>query len=152
VSQVTEVEIYLPRIRFKRSTRRGPVWFTEALFPNYLFARFDLVKTARHVISARGVSTIVHFGDHWPQIPDDVINDLRATVTSDEVHVVDQELQAGEEVVISGGAFHDLKAVITRVLPARDRVAVLIDFLGRLTMTEVPVDSVVRTEEARKKV
>ena len=28
-----DLEVYLPRIRFKRATRRGPVWFTEALVP-----------------------------------------------------------------------------------------------------------------------
>ena len=37
-----KLEVYLPRIRFQRCTRRGLVWFTEALFPNYFFARLDL--------------------------------------------------------------------------------------------------------------
>src|ERR1043165_1914121 len=36
------VEVFNPRIRLLRSTRRGRVWFTESLFPNYVFARFDL--------------------------------------------------------------------------------------------------------------
>src|SRR2546430_15139128 len=87
-----QIEVYLPRIRFKRSTRRGPVWFTEALFPNYLFARFNLATVSRRVHSARGVRGIVHFGNQWPQIPDVVIADLRATVGGDEVHVIDQRL------------------------------------------------------------
>ena len=150
LTQESGVEVYLPRIRFKRSTRRGPVWFTEALFPSYLFARFNLVSAARRVHSARGVRGIVHFGEQFPQIPDDVIADLRATIGADEIHILDQELRPGEEIVIAGGAFHDLKAVVTRVLPARQRVAVLLDFLGRQTMTEVPLDSVVRTENVRK--
>src|ERR1039458_7771599 len=42
------IEVYLPRVRFKRATRRGPVWFTEAFFPNYLFARFDLGRSEEH--------------------------------------------------------------------------------------------------------
>jgi transcriptional antiterminator RfaH len=150
LSQEPGLEVYLPRIRFKRSTHRGPVWFTEALFPSYLFARFNLVTAARRVHSARGVRGIVHFGDQWPQIADHVIAELRATVGADQVHVLDQELRPGEEVLISGGAFHNLKAVVTRVLPARQRIAVLLDFLGRQTMTEVSPDSVVRTENARK--
>ena len=53
-------EVYLPRIRFKRATRRGPVWFTEALFPNYLFARFDPAACLRRVCHARGVRGVVH--------------------------------------------------------------------------------------------
>src|SRR5262245_34061166 len=34
------VEVLNPRIRFQRVTRHGPVQVTEAMFPNYLFARF----------------------------------------------------------------------------------------------------------------
>src|SRR5258705_250702 len=41
LQQMTDVEVFLPRIRFRRKTRQGPAWVTEALFPNYLFARFD---------------------------------------------------------------------------------------------------------------
>src|SRR5882724_3492399 len=90
-----DVEVYLPRIRFKRSTRRGPVWFTEALFPSYVFARFDFATGLRKLSQVRGVSGVVHFGNQWPTIPDDVIEALRAKVGSDEVHVVQPELQPG---------------------------------------------------------
>src|SRR5437879_12596763 len=64
-----DIEVYLPRIRFKRSTRRGPVWFTEALFRNYLFARFDLASVLRKLHQARGVRGVSHFGELWPTIP-----------------------------------------------------------------------------------
>src|SRR5436309_10914933 len=132
------IEVYLPRIRFKRSTRRGPVWFTEALFPNYLFARFDLAACLRKLHHARGVRGIVHFGDQWPAIPDGVIEELRASLGDEQVYVMDSELQPGENVQISGGAFHGLQAVVTRVMPGRQRVAVLLEFLGRQTMVELP--------------
>ncbi len=33
------VTVFCPRIRFKRATRQGLVWVTEAMFPGYLFAR-----------------------------------------------------------------------------------------------------------------
>src|SRR5712664_3467480 len=108
------IEVYLPRIRFKRSTRQGPVWFTEALFPNYLFARFDLTTCLRRVHHARGVRGVVHFGERWPAIPDALIEELRATVCSDQIHLIPQELEPGDSVMISGGAFHDLRAVVTR--------------------------------------
>jgi transcriptional antiterminator RfaH len=144
-----DIEVYLPRIRFKRSTRQGPVWFTEALFPNYLFARFDLAACLRTVHHARGVRGVVHFGHQWPQIPDAVIEDLRATVGADHVHIIPDDLQPGDTVVISGGAFHDLRAVVTRVMPARARVAVLLEFLGRQTAAELPTAAVVRESAAR---
>jgi len=144
------VQIYLPRIRFKRSTRRGPVWFTEALFPGYLFAHFDLTAALRKLSLVRGVSGIVHFGEHWPTVPDAVVEELRATIGADQVHVIREELQPGEPVEISGGAFHGLQAVVTRVMPGRQRVAVLLDFLGRQTTAELPAEAVVRERDGRR--
>ncbi|MCU0784676.1 MAG: transcriptional activator RfaH [Verrucomicrobia bacterium] len=145
-----DLEVYLPRIRFKRSTRQGPVWFTEALFPSYLFARFDLAAGLRKVHHARGVRGVVHFGSQWPTIPDAVIDTLRATVGADQVHVIQEQLQPGEDVQISGGVFHGLRAVVTRVLPARQRVAVLLEFLGRQTTVELPTGAVLPAGDERK--
>ena len=147
--QDADISVYLPRIRFKRATRRGPVWFTEALFPNYLFARFDLAASLRRVCHARGVRGVVHFGDRWPIVPEAVIEELRATVGGDEVHVVREELRPGETVQIAGGAFHGLHAVVTRVMPSRERVAVLLEFLGRQTTVELALASVVREGDGR---
>src|SRR6266581_2044813 len=86
-----EIEVYLPRIRFKRSTRQGPVWFTEALFPNYLFARFDLAGCLRKVHHTRGVRGVVHFGEQWPAVPAVAIEELRATIGSDQIHIIPEE-------------------------------------------------------------
>src|SRR5437867_9199724 len=63
--QMPGVEVFLPRIRFRRTTRRGAVWATEALFPNYLFARFDWHTSLRRVHHAPGVAGVIHFGDRW---------------------------------------------------------------------------------------
>ena len=145
-----DIEVYLPRIRFKRATRRGPVWFTEALFPNYLFARFDLAACLRRVCHARGIRGVVHFGDRWPIVPEAVVEELRAALGTDPVHVIREELQPGEVVQIAGGVFHGLRAVVTRVMPSRERVAVLLDFLGRQTTVELPNEALIRDMDERK--
>jgi transcriptional antiterminator RfaH len=146
-----DIEIYLPRIRFKRATQRGPVWFTEALFPNYLFARFDLAACLRRVCHARGVRGVVHFGDRWPIVPETVIEELRATVGAEQVHVLRDELQPGEAVRIAGGVFHGLQAVVTRVMPSRERVAVLLEFLGRQTTVELSGEALIRDGDERSR-
>lgn len=145
-----DLEVYLPRIRFKRATRRGPVWFTEALFPNYLFARFELAAGLRRVCHARGVRGVVHFGERWPVVPEATIEELRATVGADQLHVIHEELRTGETVQIAGGVFHGLRAVITRVMPSRERVAVLLEFLGQQTTVEVPREALVRDGDERR--
>jgi len=145
------IEVYLPRIRFKRSTRRGPKWFTDALFPNYLFARFDLPSCVRRVHHTRGVRGVVHFGDEWPAVPANAIEELRATVGSDHIHVISEELRPGDAVQISGGVFHGLTAVVTRAMAGRQRVAVLVEFLGRQTMVNLANESVLRAQDGRSR-
>jgi len=131
------LEVYLPRIRFQRSTRRGTVWFTEALFPTYLFARFELAAWLRRLNHLRGVQGVVHFGNQWPPVPEDIIQNLRALVRDDESRAVHPDLQVGEAVRIATGAFRGCEAIITRVMPAQQRVAVLLEFLGNQSELEL---------------
>jgi transcriptional antiterminator RfaH len=144
--QQLNTEVFSPRIRFRRATRRGPVWVTESLFPNYVFARFDWRSSLRLIHHAPGVAGVVHFGSRWPTIPDRVIDELRVMLGNEEFHLIGDEVEAGDEVRVSGGAFHGLEGVVTRVMPGRARVGILLEFLGRQTMVEVGIDSIVKLE------
>jgi transcriptional antiterminator RfaH len=135
--QEAEIEVFLPRIRFKRLTRCGPAWVTEALFQNYLFARFDLLVSLRRVQAARGVRGVVHFGSRWPTVPEAAIKELQTAMAGQDLRVVEDTLQPGDSVHIADGVMHGLQAVVSRVMPARQRVAVLLDFLGRQTTVEL---------------
>lgn len=144
-----ELEVFLPRIRFQRPTRQGPAWVTEALFVSYLFARFDLDAHLRRVKHARGVREVVHFGSRWAEVPAAVIADLRAAMNHDEMQIIANEFSPGETVEIAGGAFRGLQAVVTRVLSAKQRVAVLLEFLGRQTSLELSACQLVRKDQRR---
>jgi transcription antitermination factor NusG len=86
----------------------------------------------------------VHFGSRWPTIPDTTIAELRSAIGDDQLRIIDDSLEIGQEVRISGGAFDGLEGVITRIMPARERVAVLLEFLGRQTAVEVRADHLVK--------
>jgi transcriptional antiterminator RfaH len=144
-----DVDVFVPRIRFKRLTRNGHVWVTEALFPNYLFARFDWHVCLRQICHSPGVSGVVHFGSHWPVIPDEVIDDLRALLGTNEIHLVPEEVSPGDPVQIAGGSFHGLHAVVSRVMPGPKRVAVLLEFLGRQTAVELDLNMVTKSTAPR---
>jgi transcriptional antiterminator RfaH len=146
------VEVFLPRIRFRRSARRGPVWVTEALFPNYLFARFDWQKSLRLVRHSPGVSGVVHFGLRWPTIPDDVIHQLRASLGKEEVHIIPMEVAPGDRVKITGGSFHGFDAVVTQVMPSQKRVALLLDFLGQQATVKVDLERVIKEAGQRESI
>ena len=147
--KTARVGVFLPRIRFKRATRQGTVWVTEALFPGYLFARFDWQSTLRQVQHSRGVRGVVHFGERWPAIPDAVILELQQAVGSTGLHTIPENLKPGDEVEITEGAMRGLRAVVTRVLPGRERIAVLMEFLGRQTMIELPRHFLVKEGDER---
>jgi transcriptional antiterminator RfaH len=135
--QVPGVDVFAPRLRFRRDTRRGPVWFVEALFPGYLFARFVWETQVKAVQYAHGVLGVVHFGVQPAQVPDSVVADLRRTMDEREVRSITRALAVGDEVQVTAGPLAGLQVVVQQLLPARERVKVLLDFLGRRVEAEV---------------
>ena len=145
--KIFAIEVFCPRLRYQKATRTGRRWYVEALFPSYIFARFDYLTHHRGVQYCAGVSTIVHFGNKIIPIPDLAVRELQSAVPTGEKEMITitPEVRTGEEVQVVEGAFAGLKAVVTRIMPARQRVAVLLEFLGRLSETEVPVATVLPT-------
>jgi transcriptional antiterminator RfaH len=133
-----DIEVFLPCLRYERPTRSPRVRTTEALFQNYLFARFDLAVCGRRIRHAHAILDVVHFGARYPIIPETVIKELRDAVGPDETRMVSNLFDPGEQVRIAGGPFHDLEAVVVRSMPSQQRVAVLLEFLGRQTTVEIP--------------
>ena len=137
-----QVTVFCPRIKFKRSTRQGPAWVTEAMFPGYLFAHFELTTMHRQVRYAHGVSGLVQFGGRYPTIEDQALANLKELTGAAEIKELDYELSQGDPVKIVEGAFSGLEAVVTQVVPARERVKILMDFLGRKVEAELEHSSV----------
>jgi transcriptional antiterminator RfaH len=131
------LEIFCPRLRVERSTRRGIVRVLEPLFPCYLFVRCVLEEKLDDMRYANGVGSLVHFGGVIPRVPEEVVDGLRAYFANEEVVLVRDELRPGTEVVVAEGAFEGMRASVLRVLPARQRVQVLLEILGRPTAVEV---------------
>jgi transcriptional antiterminator RfaH len=126
-----------PRLRFRKATRRGAVWFVEPMFPGYLFAEFLYSSRHRAVEHASGVNGIVHFGEYLATIDPTVVSALEERAGDEGVVTIDPEIRTGQSVQITEGPFQGLEAVVTRVLPARQRVKVLLEFLGRSVETEI---------------
>jgi transcriptional antiterminator RfaH len=116
---------------------------TEAMFPGYFFARFSLGEMLPQVRSAHGVSSIVRFGDWYPVIDDNVIEQLRDKTGGDAIAELLPEFAPGDLVRLTEGPLAGLEAVITQVLPGKERVRVLLEFLGRETVTEARTNQVI---------
>jgi len=144
------VDVFCPRVRYQKMTKRGKVWFVEAMFPNYVFARFDWRKSFRLVQSSMGVGGLVHFGQEYPHIDDHIVEELRAQLSDSDLKVFNDALMPGDEVTIAEGPFMGIQAVVKQVLPARMRVKLLLEFLGQPTETEIEADQVYKESFSRK--
>src|SRR5205814_121111 len=81
------VEVFNPRLRVLRATRRGRVRSTESLFPNYVFARFILESRLEAVRFTNAVAAVVQFGDTVPAIPETTIRQLQTDLDNLESKV-----------------------------------------------------------------
>lgn len=142
LERLGSVEVFAPRIRFKRRTPRGKVWFEESLFPGYIFARFDWMML-RAVSGAVGVRGLVKFAGKCAVVPDAMIEMLRTETAGAAVVVIPDEpsVKKGDEAVVAEGALMGLRAVITQVMPGGERVKVLLDMMGTAIEAEIPLDT-----------
>lgn len=136
-AELPGVETYCPRIRFQRATRRGPVWFVEALFPGYFFARFVPVLSLRAVRHARQVIRVVEFGGCPVPLPESVLAALREEMQGLEVREVQAGMRPGDEVELATGPMRGLRGIVDSIRDGAQRVRILMEFLGRDNLVEV---------------
>ena len=60
-------------------------------------------------------------------------------VGAEEVVTLDCSIKVGQSVEIIEGPFQGLEVVVTHLLPAKERIRVLFDFLGRSVEMDVPI-------------
>lgn len=138
VASMQLLEVFYPQIRFRRKTVRGPVWFQEAMFPGYIFVRFDMGEMKRNVSHTPGVLNIPVFGGRYVPVPDDVIESIRKDLDEDGTVDAGQPLEVGDETTVMEGSMRGLKVKVIKVMSAENRVAVLLEMLGTLIEAEFP--------------
>src|SRR5580692_9057764 len=106
------LEVFHPRLRIERATKRGVVRISEPLFPCYIFIR-------------------------------SVIEELRECFEGQETMNVEDRISPGDEVLLADGAFAGMHAFVLRVMPAKRRIQVLLDVLGRPTPAEIDESSAI---------
>jgi transcriptional antiterminator RfaH len=142
------LEVFHPRLRLERATRRGVVRVVEPLFPCYIFICCILENSFDAIRHISGISSLVHFGQKIPIVPKAAIVELKQCFESQEPVVVEDGVTAGVEVMIAEGVFSGFAGRVVRSLSAGQRVQILLDFLGRVTLAEVDRKSL-RVENRR---
>jgi len=137
------LKVFHPRLRIERATQRGAVSVVEPLFPCYIFVHCAIDDCFAQIQHSNGISSLVRFGNKIPRVEDSIIEELQECFETDEMITVDNRVSPGDEVTFVDGAFSGMRAMVLRNMPARQRVQVLLDVLGRPTPVEVERASVV---------
>lgn len=145
-------QVFAPRIRFEKGTVNGKKWFVEALFPGYIFAYFDLNEKLRAVNATTGVTGILRFNEIYPQIEGSFIEELRADFPESgaEALVIEREIEEGDEVLVVDGVMSGMKTVVTKIMSGKERVRILMDWLGEEREAEVNFTSITHTRSVRE--
>jgi transcription elongation factor/antiterminator RfaH len=139
-----KLEIFLPWLRDRRRIGSKYQWVLVPLFPGYLFCRLDIVvagKTARY---SPGVKDFLKFGNEITEIPNDIIVALQERCPQGIAAIDPVSLTAGDSVKINEGPFAGLEAIFEKKMKGSERVAVLLEILGRQTRLVLPGETVTK--------
>lgn len=150
LTQRTGLSVFSPRIRVqKKSPHPEPRFSSEALFPGYVFARFNYPMDARYVSSTPGVLGLVSFGGNPPAVADAVIEQLSAEVTREASAPVAPLFEEGAWVRIVAGCFQGSEGRVLQVSPTSTRISVLLTLLGQEIQVSMPGSQLAGTDGSR---
>jgi transcriptional antiterminator RfaH len=137
-------EIYLPRYLKRRSHARKIEKVPAPLFPRYMFVEIDMATQRwRSIQSTFGVSHLVLQGADPARVAPDVVNALKAREDEGGYVRLDQpsKFALGEKVRVLAGVFAENFGLFDGMAD-RDRVAILLDLLGRKVRVSLEADLV----------
>jgi transcriptional antiterminator RfaH len=136
--------IYLPRYLKRRRHARRVENVPAPLFPRYLFVGLDQATARwRSIQSTQGVSHLICNSNEPALLPDSVITELRKREDDNGyIRLNPQPLYArGDKVRVVDGVFGESFGLFEGMAD-RDRVAILLDLLGRKVRVVLDRESV----------
>jgi transcriptional antiterminator RfaH len=137
-------EIYLPRYLKRRSHARKIEKVPAPLFPRYMFVSIDIATQRwRSVQSTYGVSHLVLNGSDPAPVAAAIIDQLKAREDASGYVTLEQrpKFAVGEKVRVLAGVFADNLGLFDGMAD-RDRVAILLELLGRKVRVSLEADLV----------
>lgn len=137
-------QIYFPRYLKRRRHARRIETVAAPLFPRYLFVAIDLnIHRWRSICSTVGVSRLVCNGDDPTPVPEGVVETLRTREDAGGFIKLDcrPRFCAGDRVRVLDGAFSSCLGLFEG-MAERERIAILLDLLGRKVRVVLDADLV----------
>ena len=114
------------------------------LFPGYIFIHLDKSKEDWSPIrSTKGIVNFVRFGLNFAQIPDNVIEFIKANQLSNKEKLINlNNFKPGDKVQITDGTFKNCVAIF-KSSRSEERVILLMNLLGRQQSIKIKKESVI---------
>ena len=136
------LEAFLPFMRARRRIGSRFHWVLAPLFPGYIFCRLDMVLSGKAARYSPGVKDFLTFGSRLAEVGEEIIDALRERCPEGVALIDPVSAQPGDMVRINEGPFSGLEAVFQQKLKGSERVAVLLEILGRQTRIIVPSEMI----------
>jgi len=106
------------------------------LFPGYIFVNtsFENYSALKYT---KGIKNIIKFGDNISCLSSEEIEAMQMAEETSKIDPVASQIQIGQDVMIAKGS---LTGSIVKVcsLPSKERVGVLLSFLGSVRRVTIP--------------
>ena len=131
-------DFYLPKITIKKINANPKA---EVLFPGYIFVNTSLenYSALKYTI---GIKNILKFGGNISFISSEEIEAMQMAEEKSKIDPVASQIQIGQDVMIAKGS---LTGSIVKVcsLPSKERVGVLLTFLGSMRRVTIPIKDLI---------
>jgi transcriptional antiterminator RfaH len=139
-----KLEAFLPWMRTRRRIGSRYGWVLVPLFPGYIFCRLDMVVSGKAARYSPGVRDFLTFGSRIAEVSEGIIQALHERCPGGVAEIDPLNAKPGEAVRISEGPFAGLEAIFEQKLKGSERVAVLLEILGRHTRIILPSEAVAK--------
>ncbi|MGE5217744.1 MAG: transcription termination/antitermination protein NusG [Chloroflexota bacterium] len=139
-----KLEVFLPWMRTRRRIGSRHHWVLAPLFPGYIFCHLDMVLSGKSARYAPGVKDFLTFGSRIAEVSEEIIASLRERCPAGIAEIDPLNAKPGDTVRINEGPFSGLEAIFQTTLKGSERVAVLLDILGRQTRIVLPSETIAK--------
>ncbi len=139
-----DLEIFLPWMRTRRRVGSRFQWVLVPLFPGYLFCRLDIIISGKSARYSPGVKDFLTFGNRIAEVGNEIIQTLRERCPDGVAQIESVTARPGDFVRINEGPFAGLEAIFEKSLKGSERVAVLLEILGRQTRLVLPGETIAK--------
>lgn len=122
-------EVFVPMLKLPQTRLHRANSSLVPLFPQYVFARFNLSAHYFDICYMPGVAGFVCAGREPLAVSEAIVDSVRSRCTNEILELRPRSFRPGEQVRVIEGPFSDFEAIFESYLSGARRVAILIETL-----------------------